>query len=198
MGIARNYEAWSGTSGVAVVLTPDFDAPAKAWVLQNTSTTATDEITFTITAQAIKVRGGQTKRIALVADDCTVTGSGAGYVVRAADTPGAIAVAIESAGGGGGGADPDTPQAITAAGPTDVSSATVLVNYAGAATVNLPAGLTVGKAFSIKDSSGAAATNNISITTAGSETIDGSATATISANYASVTLVTDGSNWFIT
>jgi hypothetical protein len=62
-------------------------------------------------------------------------------------------------------------------------------------TVNLVAAATCGSGFKyqIKNRS----TNTITIDPNGSETIDGSSTFDISAQEASVTLITDGSNWFI-
>lgn len=53
-----------------------------------------------------------------------------------------------------------------------------------------------GRTIVIKDAGGNAGTNNITIDTEGSETIDGAATEVISSNYDSVTLYSDGSNWF--
>ena len=71
------------------------------------------------------------------------------------------------------------------------------VNRAGAVTVTLPtAQLRAGRTYTVKDESGAAATNNITVATEGSETIDGSATYTISEDYGSIAYYSDGSNWF--
>ena len=71
------------------------------------------------------------------------------------------------------------------------------VNRAGAVTVTLPTvQLRAGRTYTVKDESGAAATNNITVATEGSETIDGSATDTISQNYGSKAYYSDGSNWF--
>jgi len=71
------------------------------------------------------------------------------------------------------------------------------INRAGAVTVTLPtAEARPGCACTIKDESGAAATNNITIATEGSETIDGSATDTIRFNYGAKTYYSDGANWF--
>lgn len=69
----------------------------------------------------------------------------------------------------------------------------------GAVTsLTLPSAQVVsGRVIIVKDAGGNAGTNNITIDTGGLETIDGVATATISTNYASVTLYSDGSNWFI-
>ncbi|NJO62539.1 MAG: hypothetical protein HC836_31225 [Richelia sp. RM2_1_2] len=54
-----------------------------------------------------------------------------------------------------------------------------------------------GRELVIKDYSGNATTNNITIATEGSELIDGSATASINANWGAISLVSDGVNWFI-
>lgn len=48
----------------------------------------------------------------------------------------------------------------------------------------------------VKDEAGDAGTNNLTIATQGSETIDGAATKVISANYGSVMLYGDGTNLF--
>jgi len=71
------------------------------------------------------------------------------------------------------------------------------VTASGARYVQLPAVATDRRLF-VKDKSGNAATNNISILTNGSEEIDGSsANLVISTNYASVQLVSDGTKWYI-
>lgn len=74
-----------------------------------------------------------------------------------------------------------------------------VTSAAAAKTVNLPAAASAGQGFSltIKDEGGSAATNNITVDADGSETIDGQLTALIGANYGSLNLICDGSNWFI-
>jgi cytoskeletal protein RodZ len=64
-----------------------------------------------------------------------------------------------------------------------------------AITVNLVAAATCGSGYkyNIKNRS----TNTITIDPDGSEAIDGSSTFALSTQNASVTLITDGSNWFI-
>lgn len=69
-------------------------------------------------------------------------------------------------------------------------------NRAGAITINLPAP-TAGRTLFIKDISGTASTNNITISQHASEKIDGQNTVTINSNYGSITLSSDGTNWFI-
>jgi len=74
----------------------------------------------------------------------------------------------------------------------------VLVNIAGAVTVNLPAASTrSGVPVSIVDIGGNATAHNITINANGAETIKGSSSLTISANYGGVTLwpISTG-NWY--
>lgn len=67
----------------------------------------------------------------------------------------------------------------------------------GAVTVTLPsAGAVAGKVFVIHDEGGSAGTNNITVATEGSETIDGNSTATINSNYGSLRVYSDGTNYF--
>ena len=53
-----------------------------------------------------------------------------------------------------------------------------------------------GRVIVIKDAGGNAGTNNITIATQGAEKIDGLDTLVINNNYNSVTLYSDGTNWF--
>lgn len=67
----------------------------------------------------------------------------------------------------------------------------------GAVTITLPsAGAVAGKIYIINDEGGAAGTNNITVATEGSETINGADTQTISANYGSLRVYSDGTNFF--
>lgn len=54
-----------------------------------------------------------------------------------------------------------------------------------------------GRVIEVIDESGAAGTNNITIATEASQTINGASTVTITHNYGSVVLVSDGSNWTV-
>ena len=87
---------------------------------------------------------------------------------------------------------------ITAATYTAKAGDRVIgVNRAGVVTVTLPtAEVRKGRTYTVKDESGAAATNNVTIATEGSENIDGTATDVISDNYGSKTYYSDGTNWF--
>lgn len=81
---------------------------------------------------------------------------------------------------------------------TDSDLLIAVTSTAAARTITLlSATVTEGRIFIIKDESGAAGTNNITIATEGSETIDGSATLVISTNYGSATLYSDGVDWFV-
>ena len=74
---------------------------------------------------------------------------------------------------------------------------TYLVNTGTAVTVTLPSAGT-NAAIGFKDSTGTAATNNVTINRADSATIDGATSQAISSNYGSMKLISDGTNWFIT
>ncbi len=68
----------------------------------------------------------------------------------------------------------------------------------GAVTITLgSASVAAGKIVVIKDAGGSANSNNITIDTEGSETIDGSASTSITSDYGVVRLYSDGTNWFI-
>lgn len=90
---------------------------------------------------------------------------------------------------------------VTAAGAITVSATTdnvIIVNKTtgAATTVNLPASPTTGLTYVIKDGKGDANTNNITITpNAGN--IDGAATFVMTTNFASKTIVYNGTQWNI-
>lgn len=66
----------------------------------------------------------------------------------------------------------------------------------GVITILLPNAPTSGRVIYIKDSNGAASVSNISVTTVGGAvTIDGVTTYTLNANYQSISVVFDGSNY---
>jgi hypothetical protein len=65
-------------------------------------------------------------------------------------------------------------------------------------TVTLPAANTMtNKKITIKDESGSAGTYNITVDGSGSETIDGAATKVINTNFGSITMYSNGANWFV-
>lgn len=66
-----------------------------------------------------------------------------------------------------------------------------------ALTITLPtAADNAGKMYIVHDEGGNAATNNITIATEGSETINGSSTITLSSNDGTERLYNNGTNWF--
>jgi hypothetical protein len=90
---------------------------------------------------------------------------------------------------------------VTAAGAITVSATTdhiIIVNKTtgAATTVNLPGSPTTGLTYVIKDGKGDANTNNITITPAAGN-IDGSGTFVMTTNYASKTIVYNGTQWNI-
>lgn len=76
----------------------------------------------------------------------------------------------------------------------------LIVDTSAARNITLPlaSAVSAGRVYIVKDSSGNSNTNNITITAAGSDTVDGSATQTLNSNYGSWMVVTDGStSWYI-
>jgi hypothetical protein len=88
---------------------------------------------------------------------------------------------------------------VTAANYTisNTADAIIGVNYAGAVAITLPTVTgNTGRMLDIKDESGAANTNNITITPA-SGTIDGKSNLVLNVNYGSYKLYCNGGAWFI-
>jgi hypothetical protein len=89
---------------------------------------------------------------------------------------------------------------VAATGTTaTMTTEDALLVTTGGVTITLPSAATVGSGVVIyvKDRDGSAAGNAITIDGAGSETIDGNLTFSLSSNYQSITLLSDGSNWSI-
>ena len=90
-----------------------------------------------------------------------------------------------------------TIRRVSASEALSKSDYTVLVNaVGGAVTVTLPAASSVnGQTYIIKkiDASG----NAVTIAAAGSETIDGAATKATTTQWASYSIQSDGTGWFI-
>jgi len=92
------------------------------------------------------------------------------------------------------------PVRIALVSPDTVLATDSIVSYQliapGAVAVTLPAGIT-GTVYYLKDGTGDAAANNITITPAVGDTIDDAATATINTNYGALTLAYTGAKWEI-
>ena len=92
---------------------------------------------------------------------------------------------------------------ITTVNNTDYTLATtdhiiIFTNLSTGRTLTLPTAQAVaGRMVIVKEKDGYASSNNITIATEGSETIDGSSTATLSTNKGTIRLTSDGTNWLI-
>ena len=76
----------------------------------------------------------------------------------------------------------------------------LIVDTSVARTITLPlaSGVSAGRIYYIKDSSGLSETYNIIVNTQGSDTLDGAASQTLSSNYGTWTIIGDGSaSWYI-
>lgn len=91
---------------------------------------------------------------------------------------------------------PSGGRTITGASGTMTNSDNIVdVNHAGPVAIAGASGRTAYRSYVIKDTSGAAYTNNITYTPA-SGTIDGMASILIQQNYDSLTIYSDGTNEF--
>jgi hypothetical protein len=70
------------------------------------------------------------------------------------------------------------------------------VSFAGVVTITLPSATGVDGRYIVKDESGAAAANNITVQGPSGQTIDGAATNTISTNYGVRGYYSNRTNWF--
>ena len=200
MGLARNYDSTAGTSGGAVTFTPDFDAPAKVWMLQNLSAVDTDVVTFSLVGKDYKVRGGRALKLSLVADSVTISGSGAAYLVRCADVPSALDATLKASAGSGSADTGEVVVAATTSGSKHSLTKTKTISRPtvdAAAFFELPAAATAGfEDYIVKDGKGIGGAHTITISAAGG-TIDGAASASITSNYGALVFVSDGTNWNI-
>lgn len=72
------------------------------------------------------------------------------------------------------------------------------VNVSQATTLTLPTNAPIGTNYIIKDTSGNASTNNITVSSGAGDTIEGSANNTISTNYGLLKIIYNGTNkWLI-
>ena len=97
----------------------------------------------------------------------------------------------------GGGATRGTYRSVTATGNVQSGDYLLLCNStAGAVTITLPpAALVPGRIYVFKRVNAGA--NNVVVDGYGAETIDGAATYTLSSQWAGVTVMSNGTAWFI-
>lgn len=75
---------------------------------------------------------------------------------------------------------------------------TIIVNNAAAATIALPSAVGIaGREYRIKKVSATGGGRTVTIDPNGAETVDGAATFDLVSQYESITIVSDGANWFI-
>ena len=167
---------------------------------QTITVISTDAVVFDVTSTTLK--GGSTNITTATGDVTTWTYDGTDwYLIQFMD----VSADMSSVGGGGGGGGGtwkvESDSSSTSGVPLSPAADTVVVAcVTGAARfVQLPAvASNTDRLLVIKDASGAAATNNITIKTNLSEVIDTSSSdLVISTNFASVTLSCSGSGWMI-
>ena len=70
------------------------------------------------------------------------------------------------------------------------------VDTSAARSLELPP-VSAGLYLELKDVTGTAATNNVTLTTSGAETIDGDATYLMDSDYMGIAIISDGTNYFV-
>lgn len=98
-------------------------------------------------------------------------------------------VTLTSSGGGGTTRTVSSVSSPTNAGATASTDYVYLVS--GTTTVTLPTAVGNTNLYTIKR----IGTNTVTIATTSAQTIDGSSTATLTVQYASIDLISDGANW---
>ncbi len=81
--------------------------------------------------------------------------------------------------------------------PTEAGTIYLVDATAGAITATLPAAATAAAGFAVTIKKVDSSTNIVTIDGDGAETIDGATTLTVTAQYAAVTVVSDGSEWHV-
>jgi hypothetical protein len=152
---------------------------------------------------AINDTDGNVDQIITDLNACHMTTRG-DTIIRGASTVSRLAVGTASQIIVSDGTDPAwahkfTTAAKSAGYTTTLADEVLLVNTDAARAIVLGTAATIdGKVHIIKDSDGTGAgTNNITVSTEASETIDGSATYTMDADRESIMVVSNGTNWFI-
>jgi hypothetical protein len=160
-------------------------------VLSSGQVDLTSDVTNILPAQ----NGGTGVDGSAAANGAVLIGNGSGYTLSNLTAGNNVSI-TNSAGGITIAASSRT--AVSAA-YTALSTDYILGVTVSGVTVTLPsaASVTAGKMFIVKDESGGAAVSNITITPAAGETIDGAGgNATISTNYGTLKIYSDGTNWF--
>jgi hypothetical protein len=202
------YSDLSGTPSLATVATTGAYSDLSGLPTLGTAaaldvgTSANNVVQLNGSAQLPAVDGSQltgiSATVAALNDigDVSAASPNNGDVIAYNSTSGDWEATAQSGGGGSAPSvtvsSPSTDQTLSA--PSGIEEAYIYTPTTDI-TVNLVAAATCGSGFKyqIKNRS----TNTITIDPNGSETIDGSATFDLSTQEASVTLITDGSNWFI-
>jgi len=95
---------------------------------------------------------------------------------------------------------------VSSPGDSNVKDVILMVGTGAASQVNLPDSPSIGETYTIKDTTGSAATNNMAINTSpvqgnpiedGTLNVSGGYTLTLATNYESVTLTWNGLMWMI-
>ena len=86
---------------------------------------------------------------------------------------------------------------VSSASPASPGQLVLVSTSGGAVQITLPSAVGVtGQRVAVKDASGSANSNNITVAASNSQTVDRAGSVPISTSYGSVTVVSDGANWW--
>ena len=125
--------------------------------------------------------------------------TGAGDVLVEVEATGDATLSIHGATGEGvllANTDADRKYVLKATNSMAVGDSIAGVDTTATRTITLPAmsASTTGRQYTVKDVTGSAGTNSITVDTPGAETIDGGASVVISSHYDNVTVFSNGSH----
>lgn len=206
---ATNPLTGTNQNGIFVPLTGTSAATATIVGVRTDMATAAAAFTATLVAgvriPAINKGAGSsiTTAIGVVADDQsgvgatnsagfsdTLTPSGSSFIYQAGTIQSILSGMLKM----GGGASFTNVRTVTTTATVGANDTVILCNQSAAFALTLPTA-TDGRYLIIKDFSNTAATNNITVTRASSDLIDGATTFVINVNRSSVTLVGSSGNW---
>lgn len=194
VGLVGTSAATSSIRGFNVTISSAASAFTSTWAASyaaspiglGAGSTITNAITFL--ANGTETNGTNN---ATLADSSSFTG-GSFFINQSGTNPSSFAGMMQE----GGGVSYTSTRTVTTTATVGAHDTVVYCNQSAAFNLTLPAA-TDGRVIIIKDISGTATTNVVTVLRAGSDVIDGGTSVSINVNYMSITLVGKSGRWSI-